>query len=557
VAAAWRSGKLTAERAAGRAALRILPERIMTDSYDVIVIGGGHNGLVCGAYLARAGRKVLVLERRGIFGGAAVTEEFSPGFRASRFSYVMSLLHPRVIRDLELKSFGLEVLPANDLFCPLGGDDSIVFSDDVAKTQAEFARFSRHDADIYPQFSRYLEESAALVRQLLFETPVDPVRRSWKSFRRSAALLWRYRRIGDRAYRLSDLLTQSAYDYLSAWFEHDVVKAVLAYYACIGTFAGPKSPGTAYVIMHHLMGEHQGAGGWGFIRGGMGTITASIARSAARFGMQVLTDAAVAEVLVSEGRARGVRLADGREFRAKAVVSNVAAPVLFRRLLAPQHLPAEFLRDIQTFRTFSTAFKMNIAAERPPQYRAFDAKRQGFAYPTYVHIAPDIDYLERAYDDAKYGWYSSRPFLTPVVPTIVDDSLAPPGKHVINVFGGHAPYELRGGASWEVEKPKLTRAALNVLDEMAPGFSQQVIDVETLVAPDLEAIVGLPQGHIFHGELSADQLFWQRPAPHYADYRTPLGALYQCGSSTHPGGGVSGIPGYNAAREILADWKRL
>ena len=245
----------------------------MTDDGDVIVIGGGHNGLVCGAYLARAGLKTLVLERREIFGGAAVTEEFSPGFRASRFSYVMSLLHPRVIRDLELKSFGLEVLPANDLFCPLGGDDSIVFSDDIAKTQAEFARFSAHDAQVYPAFARYLEESATFVRQLLFETPVDPVRRSWKAFRGSASLLWRHRRIGDQAYRLVDLLTQSADDYLSAWFENDIIRSVLAYYACIGTFAGPKSPGTAYVIMHHLMGEHAGAGGWGFIRGGMGAIT--------------------------------------------------------------------------------------------------------------------------------------------------------------------------------------------------------------------------------------------------------------------------------------------
>ena len=525
--------------------------------YDVIVIGSGHNGLVCGSYLAKAGLKTLVLERREIIGGAAVTEEFSPGFRASRFSYVMSLLHPRVIRDLELTSFGLEVLPANDLFCPLGGDDYIVFSDDMRKTQAEFARFSRHDAEIYPQFARYLEESATLVRQMLFETPVDPVRRSWKSFKRSAALLWRYRRIGDRAYRMIDLLTQSAYDYLSAWFEHDVVKVVLAYYASIGTFAGPKSPGTAYVIMHHIMGEHQGAGGWGFVRGGMGAISASIARSGQRFGLAVQTQSPVAEVMVSEGRATGVRTVDGREFHAKVVVCNAAAPTLFRKLVAAKHLPPELLRDIDGYRTFSTAFKMNVAAHEPPRYRAFDAARLQFKYPTYVHIAPGIDYLERAYDDAKYGWYSAKPFLTPVVPTIVDDSLAPAGKHVINVFGGHAPYELKGGAAWSGEKSNLTKAALDVLDAMAPGFSNQVIDIETLVAPDLEAIVGLPQGHIFHGELSADQLFWQRPAPHWSDYRTPVAGLYQCGSSTHPGGGVSGIPGHNAAREILRDWKRL
>ena len=529
----------------------------MATSYDVIVIGSGHNGLVCGTYLAKSGLSVLVLERREIVGGAAVTEEFSPGFRASRFSYVMSLLHPRVMRDLELKAHGLQVLPANDLFCPLGDDDYIVFSDDQQKTQAEFARFSAHDAQIYPQFARYLEESAQVIRQLLFETPVDPVRRSWGSFKKSAALLWRHRSIGDRAYRMVDLLTQSAYDYLSAWFEHDVIKSVLAYYASIGTFAGPKSPGTAYVIMHHLMGEHEGAGGWGFVRGGMGAITAAIARSGQRFGMEIISQASVAEVLVSAGRATGVRTTDGREFRAKAVACNAAAPTLFRRLVAPEHLPAELLRDIDTYRTFSTAFKMNVAAHEPPRYRAFDAARQGFKYPTYVHVAPGIDYLERAYDDAKYGWFSRAPFLTAVVPTIVDDTLAPPGKHVINIFGGHAPYALRDGASWADEKPNLTRAALAALERMAPGFSAQIIDVETLVAPDLEAIVGLPQGHIFHGELSADQLFWQRPAPHWADYRTPVRGLYQCGSSTHPGGGVSGIPGHNAAREIRKDWKRL
>ena len=430
----------------------------MAADYDVIVIGSGHNGLVCGAYLARAGLKTLVLERREIVGGAAVTEEFTPGFRASRFSYVMSLLHPRVIRDLELPAFGLQVLPANDLFCPLGGDDYIVFSDDVARTQAEFARFSRHDAQIYPQFARHLDEAARLVRGLLFETPVDPTRRRWKNFRESAALLWRQRTVGERMYRLIDLLTQSAYDYLSVWFESDVIKAVLGYYACIGTFAGPRSPGTAYVILHHLMGEHAGAGGWGFIRGGMGAITQGIAQSGARFGMQVLTNAAVAEVLVRDGRASGVRTVDGREFTARVVASNASAKTLFRQLLQPQHLPAELLAEIDAFRTFSTAFKMNIAAESPPQYRAFDPHRAGFSYPTYVHIAPDIDYLERAYDDAKYGWFSRQPFLTPVVPTIVDDTLAPPGKHVINVFGGHAPYTLKGG-DWaaEREQPRARR----------------------------------------------------------------------------------------------------
>ncbi len=528
----------------------------MAAQYDAIIIGSGHNGLVCGAYLARAGLKTLVLERRSLIGGASVTEEFVPGFRGSRFSYVMSLLHPRVIADLELKSFGLEVLAANDLFCPLGGDQYIVFSDDEKKIQAEFARFSKHDAQAYPEFNRQLQESANLVRKLLFETPVDPTRRDWKSFRDAASLLWRYRRVGKQMYRLIDLLSQSAYDYLSNWFENDIIKSVLAYYCSIGTFAGPRSPGTAYVIMHHLMGEHEGAGGWGFVRGGMGAIPAAIVKSAQRHGLEVLTDAAVAGIDVVDGRVRGVRTEDGREFSARIVASNATAKTLFKKLIAPSQLPAELLADIDAYRTFSTAFKLNIAAEAPPAYRAFDAAKLGFAYPTYVHVAPGIDYLERAYDDAKYGQFSARPFLTPVVPTFVDDSLAPPGKHVINVFGGHAPYELKG-ESWETAKPRLVKASLAVLDEMAPGFSDRIIGIDALVPPDLERIVGLPQGHIFHGELTADQLFWQRPTPQYADYRTPIAGVYQCASSSHPGGGVSGIPGHNAAREILKDWKQF
>ena len=528
----------------------------MTTRYDALIVGAGHNGLVCGSYLAKAGLKTLVLERRPVIGGAAVTEEIAPGFRASIFSYVMSLLHPRVIAELELRKFGLEVLPANDLFCPLPGTDYIVFSDDIKKTQAEFARFSRHDAEMYPAFDAYIQEAAGIVRKLLFETPIDPTRRDWKSFKATAALLWRHRRVGRKVYRIVDLLTQSAYDFLSAWFESDTVKAVLAYYASIGTYAGPKSPGSAYVIMHHIMGEHQGAGGWGFIKGGMGSITQAIAASGKRFGLEVLTEAPVAEVLVRDGRATGLRLHDGREFLGQIVVSNTDCKTLFQTLIAPHFLPGEFLTEIGRFRTFSTAFKMNIAANAPPQYRAFNKQKAGFDYPTYVHIGPDIDYLERAYDDAKYGWYSQRPFITPVVPTIVDNSLAPTGKHIVNLFGGHAPYKLRNG-DWSNERDNFVKNVLTVMDEFAPGFSSQIIDMQVLLPPDIERIVGLPQGHIFQGELSPDQLFFQRPVPHYADYRTPITALYQCGSSCHPGGGVSGIPGHNAAREILKDWKKL
>src|SRR5271165_2050052 len=288
--------------------------RRMAEPYDAIIIGGGHNGLTCGAYLARAGLRTLGLERRHVVGGAAVTEEVVPGFKFSVFSYLMSLLHPRVIADLELRRFGFEVLPASDMFSPLPGGDHILFCDSIEKTQASFSRFSKHDAAIYPEFDRYLMDSAVIVRKLLLETPPDPTCRDWRAFRQTASLLWKYRKVGGKLFRLIDLLTMSADDYLSEWFESSEVKAALAYYSGIGTFAGPRTPGSAYVIMHHVMGEHAGAGGWGFIKGGMGGITQAIAASGQRFGLEIQTDAAVAEVIVANGRATGVRTVDGREF---------------------------------------------------------------------------------------------------------------------------------------------------------------------------------------------------------------------------------------------------
>ncbi|MPT21784.1 phytoene desaturase family protein [Ancylobacter polymorphus] len=527
--------------------------------YDAIIIGAGHNGLVCANYLAKAGQKVLVLERRDVVGGAAVTEEIAPGFRASIFSYLMSLLHPRIIRELELKKHGLEVLPCSDMVSPLDGEDYILFSDNIAKSQASFARFSKHDADIYPEFDRYLNEAANIVRKLLWETPVDPTKRDWRTFKDGASLLWRHRKIGRKMYRIVDMLTMSAYDFLREWFEDERVMAVLAYYASIGTFAGPKSPGSAYVIMHHIMGEHEGAGGWGFIKGGMGAITQALASSAREKGVDIVTGAPIREVRVQNGRATAVSTTKGETYAAKTIISNASAKTLYLDLVGETHLPEEVVREIKGYRTFSTAFKMNIACERPPQYRILDrVRREGtlgnFDYPTYMHIAPDIDYLERAYDDAKHGWYSSRPFITPVVPTMVDTTLAPPGKHVVNLFGGHAPYTLKGG-DWATEKENFRKTVFDTIEEYAPGFRDDVIEAQLLVAPDIENIVNLPQGHIFHGELSTDQLFFQRPVSGYADYRTPVKGLYICGSSMHPGGGVSGIPGFNAAREVMRDIK--
>jgi phytoene dehydrogenase-like protein len=494
-----------------------------------------------------------------VVGGAAVTQEIAPGFRASTFSYLMSLLHPRIQADLDLKRHGLQIMPCSDMLAPLDDGDYIVFSDSVERTQASFARFNKADAQIYPEFDRFLNENARLFRRLLWETPFDPTGRDWRTFRQAAGFLYRNWRIGGKVFRVLDMLAMSAYDFLSEWFTDDRIKAVLAYYASIGTFAGPKTPGSAYVIMHHVMGENAGAGGWGFIKGGMGSITQAIAAAAREAGAQIKTNSPIAEVRVTDAGVAGVVTADGNSYESKLVISNVNAKTLYLKMVGQRHLPAEVVRDITTYRTFSTAFKMNIACERPPQYRILDkVKADGalgnFSYPTYMHIAPDIDYLERAYDDAKYGWYSSRPFLTPVVPTIVDDSLAPPGKHVVNLFGGHAPYTLKGG-DWATEKENFRKTVFDTIEEYAPGFSNDVIEAQLLVAPDIERIVALPQGHIFHGELSTDQLFFQRPVSGYADYRTPFRGLYICGSSMHPGGGVSGIPGHNAAREILRDVK--
>lgn len=524
----------------------------MPAQFDAIIVGGGHNGLVCGAYLAKARLKTLVLERRHIVGGAAVTEEFSPGFRASTFSYIMGHMHPKVIADLELENFGLEYLKMNEVIYPLPDSDYIVFTNDPKKNREQIARFSKKDAENYPAFFEHMSEAIRVVRSLLLETPIDPPSGDWRALKKNAGFLWRYRKIGDQFYRLYDALTMSAYDYLSQWFESDVVKAVFVYWASIGSKLGPRAPGTAFNILFHLVGES----GMGFSRGGMGQITQAIAQSGERHGMEIKTDAAVAEVLVHNGRATGVRLENGDEYQGKLVVSNLAAPVTFGKLVADEHLPDEFRKNIANYRCSGTTYKINLAVDRPPRYAGFDPVAAGVAYPAYAHIGPSPDYFERACDDAKYGWYSSKPFISPIVPSMIDDSLAPEGKHVVTLCGGHASYELKG-STWDAERDNFVKNVMDVMDTFAPGFSDSIIDMQVLLPPDIERILGMPGGHELHGEATLDQLFHMRPVPHYADYRSPVRALYQCGASTHPGGAVSGVPGHNASREILKDWKRL
>lgn len=524
----------------------------MADSYDAIIVGGGHNGLTCGAYLAKAGLKTLVLERRHIVGGAAVTEEIIPGFRASTFSYIMGHLHPKVIRELELERFGLEHLKMHEVITPLDDGDHIVFTHDPAKNLAQIRRFSEKDAEAFPAFFEYMSQGIKIIRDLLTVTPFDPTRRDWKTFKQAAPLIWRHRKIGKHFYRLADALTMSAHDYVSQWFESDVVKATFCYWASIGNSVGPFAPNTAFNILFHLVGEN----GMGFSRGGMGRISDSIAAAGTEAGMEIRTEAPVEEILVAGGRATGVRLESGEEIKARLVASNVAAPLTFGKLVPPSALPDDFMREIRTYRASGSAFKINLAVDRAPQYRGFDAEVAGIPYPAYAHIAPSVEYLEKAYDAPKYGWYSDEPYMSPIVPSMIDESLAPAGKHVVTLYGGQAPYELKG-ASWDDERDKFVGRVMSVMDRFAPGFSDSIIDMQVLLPPDMERILGLPRGHELHGDINLDQLFFMRPVPGYADYRSPIRALYQCGASTHPGGAVSAVPGHNAAREILKDWRRL
>lgn len=523
----------------------------MTKKYDAIIVGGGHNGLTCGAYLAKAGLKTIVVERRHIVGGGAVTEEFSPGFKASSFSFIMGHLHPKVIEELQLKKFGLEHVIVDNVINPTEDGDCIVFTKDPKKTIEQIARFSRKDAENYPKFFESLSSTIELLRRLQMETPIDPTKSDLKSRLKTANFLWRYRDAGKDLINIIDALSMSAHDYVSQWFETDIVKAKLMYWATIGGNVGPYSPGTAFYLVAHLVGQT----GMSFARGGMGCISDAIAESGKSHGMEVAVSSAVDEILVRNGRAYGIRLANGEELHAKLVASNLNARTTFGGLVKADDLPEEFMQRINRYRTRGKSFKLLCAVDRLPQYSSFSKEKTGVDYPAYAHIGPTPEYLERAFDEAKYGWYSSQPFLSPIVPSYYDDSLCPEGKHVVSLYGGVTPYELKG-SSWDKERPNLIKAAFDVMDRFAPGFSSSVLDTKLLLPEDIEQIVGMPGGNTLHGEMTLDQLFFLRPAPGYADYRSPIHALYQCGASTHPGGAVSGVPGHNAAREILKDWKK-
>jgi phytoene dehydrogenase-like protein len=530
------------------------PESCMTN-YDSIVIGGGHNGLVAAAYLARAGRKVLVLERRELVGGCAVTEEIWPGYRVSTAAYLTSLLQERVVRDLELARFGYHVDAKDPAFFSAFPDGRHFFMwQDRAKTLAEIAKFSPHDAAVYPAYEDQLERLSQVVEGLLLTTPPHFPPRGL-DFLDYLKLAGKMRGLGPRdLVALVKIFTQSAAEFLDEWFQSEEVKVTLATDGVIGANGGPRSPGTAYILLHHCMGGVAGHRGlWGFVRGGMGAAPEAIAASARARGVEIRVNAPVAKVLVRNGRARGVVLETGEEISSSTVASNLDPKLTFLRLLDPGDLDSEFVRAIRNFRIEGTSCKINLALNGLPEFTAYPGGASSGPGPHHratMHICPSIDYVERAWDDAKYGRASERPLLELTIPTMYDPSLAPPGKHIMGIFLQYAPYTLRQGTWDELREPFGDRV-ISLIEEYAPNFRQLIEHRQVLSPLDLERRFGITGGNIFHGEMSLDQMFLMRPVAGWARYRTPISGLYLCGSGAHPGGGVMGAPGFNCAREML------
>jgi phytoene dehydrogenase-like protein len=520
-------------------------------AYDAIIVGGGHNGLVCAAYLARAGRRVLVLERRHVLGGAAVSEEVHPGFRFSVCSYVVSLFRPHIIRDLDLARHGLEIIPLECSFLPLPDGDSLCRWSDCHETRREIARFSPRDAEAYPEFGLEMTKMSHFVKGLIDAPAPDPVSTRPGELSRMLGLGRRFRDLGPEGmYRHLQLMTMSAADFLDLWFESDVLKAPMSVSGIIGTFLGVRSPGTAYVLLHHYMGEIDGAfRSWGFAKGGTGAVSLAIADAARAFGAEIRTEAPVERILVEGGRARGVVLEGGDEIRARTVVSALDPHRTFRGLVGETHLDPDFLAAIGRFRMRGSSGKVNLAVDRRPEFscRPGDRHLRGD-----IAIAPSVEYLERAYDDAKYGDFSRRPYLNVVIPSLVDPSVAPPGKHVVSCFVQYAPYDIAGGPErWPEHREAFGDAVVDTLAEYCPGLKDSILHRQVLTPWDLEQEFGLTEGNIFHGELTPDQLLFNRPTAGWARYRTPVPGLWMCASGTHPGGGVMGGPGELAARTML------
>jgi len=524
-------------------------------NYDVIVIGGGHNGLVNAAYLARAGKRVLVLERRHIVGGAAVTEEIFPGFKFSVCSYVVSLLRPEIIRDLDLPRHGLEILPLDGTFTPMPNGDYLWRVNDHAKTRREIARHSRLDAEAYDDFGKAMLQMCRFVKPILSMVPPDPYTLNPRELMKLLFLGRRFRDLpsGDQ-YNQVQLMTMSAIDFLDQWFETDVLKATMSASGIIGTFLGVRSPGTAYVLLHHYMGEIDGAfRSWGFAGGGTGAISNAIADAAREEGVEIRTKAGIAKIIVKNGKTRGVVLENGDEISADVVSSSVDPRNTFVKMIEPGNLPNEFMEDINRYKFRGSSGKVNLALDGLPDFTCLPGA--GAHLRGAISISPSVDYMERAYDEAKYGRYSRGPYIDMVIPSLTDPSLAPPGKHVMSCFVQYAPYRLTEG-TWDEKKEEFGDNVINTIAQYAPNIKNQIVGRQIVTPLDLEREWGLTEGNIFQGELSLEQLFFLRPVPGWAHYRTPIENLYMCGSATHPGGGIMGANGRLAALEILKDYKR-
>ncbi|HTG27859.1 MAG TPA: NAD(P)/FAD-dependent oxidoreductase [Methylomirabilota bacterium] len=527
----------------------------MTQHYDVIVIGGGHNGLVNAAYLAKAGKKVLVLERRHVLGGAAVTEEIIPGFLFSECSYVVSLLRPEIIRELDLPRHGLEILPLDGTFSPMSDGNHLWRMNDHAKSVREIRRHSRVDAEAYDEFSKMMTPMCRFVKPMLSMVPPDPTTLNPRDLKQLHFLMQRFRELSsDERYTLIQLMTMSSADFLDQWFETDVLKATMSASGIIGTFLGIRSPGTAYVLLHHYMGEIDGAfRSWGFSRGGTGAISNAIAAAAREAGVEIRTKAPVGKILVKEGRAAGVVLQSGEEITANVISSSVDPHLTFEKFLEPSELPADFLEGVRRYKFRGSSGKVNIALDALPEFKSLPG--DGAHLRGAISISPSMEYMERAYDDAKYGHYSRRPYIDMVIPSLTDPSVAPPGKHVLSCFVQYAPYKLAEG-TWDEQREAFGDNVIDTISEYAPNVKNIIVGRQILTPLDLEREFGLTQGNIFQGELSLEQLFFLRPVAGWAYYRTPVDNLYMCGSATHPGGGIMGANGRIASQVILKEWKK-
>ena len=526
----------------------------MSKSYDAIIIGGGHNGLVNAAYLARAGKKVLVLERRYVLGGAAVTEEIIPGFKFSVCSYVVSLLRPEIIRDLDLPRHGLEILPLDGTFTPMPSGDYLWRVNDHAKTRRELVRHSRRDAEAYDEFGKQMLQMCRFVKPLLAMVPPDPTSLHPAGLKKLMFLAKRFQVLAaEDKYNLVQLMTMSAADFLDQWFETDVLKATMSASGIIGTFLGVRSPGTAYVLLHHYMGEIDGAfRAWGFSRGGTGAISNAIADAAREAGAEIRTESPVAKIITRAGRATGVVLENGDEIEAKIISSSVDPNLTFLKMMDPRGLPDEFVEEVRRYKYRGSSGKVNLALDALPELTCLPSNGSNHHLRGAISISPSVEYMERAYDQAKYGEFSHHPYIDIVIPSLTDPSVAPPGKHVMSCFVQYAPYKLKNG-DWPARREEFGDAVINTITEFAPNLKNIIIGRQVLTPYDIEEQIGLTEGNIFQGELSLEQLFFLRPAAGWARYRTPVDNLYMCGSATHPGGGIMGAPGRLAALEILRD----